>query len=283
VTAPPPGFRRCGEDGAEAVLRADVADALLAAGVLDPEALRAGAAARYTGRGRPFGVQVAGAGRVFVRPYLHGGMLARVTADLHAGDGRFEAELAAHVEAAAAGVPVCEALGWVSRPAGGLFRRGWLLLREIERASDLAEILERGPAPERRRELLAAAGHAVRALHDAGFDHPDLHLKNLLVDGAGTVRVLDLDRVRRRPSLSRERRLAGLFRFDRYAAKRAAAGVPVSRTDRLRVLRAYAGADWPGREELRGLAERLRREIARHRFLRGPGRTAGTRVAGARA
>ena len=104
----------------------------------------------------------------------------------------------------------------------------------------------------------------MRRLHDAGFEHPDLHLKNLLLTPAGEVLVLDLDRVRRLPALSRERRLAGLFRFDRYAEKQAARGMPVSRADRMRFLRAYAGADWPGREELRGLAERLARHVARH-------------------
>ena len=41
-------------------------------------------------------------------------------------------------------------------------------------------------------------------------------------------------------------------------------GSPVTRTDRLRVLRAYAGDDWPERAELRELARSLARHIARH-------------------
>jgi hypothetical protein len=276
MAAVPTGFVRRSEDGAEAVLRADVASPLLAAGIVDPESLRARSAATYVGRGRPFGVDVAGAGRVFVRPYLHGGAFGRVTGGLHAGDGRFADEVAMHVEAAAAGVPVCEALGFVSRAAGP-FRRGWLLLREIPGARDLLDLLCSALAPGRRRDLLRAAGRAIRALHDAGFDHPDLHFKNLLVEPDGTVRVLDLDRSRRRASLPRERRLAGLFRFDRYAAKQRAAGAPVSRSDRLRVFRAYAGADWPGDGERRAIAERLRREIARHASVRGLARRAEAR------
>jgi hypothetical protein len=225
---------------------------------------------------------------VFVRPYLHGGAFGRITGDRFASDARFAAELAAHVDAAAAGVPVCEALGVVSRGAGLGMRRGWLLLREIDGARDLLETLCARPpaeriAPRRRRALLAKAGRAIRALHDAGFEHPDLHLKNLLVrrgatdattaaGAAGTddeaVLVLDLDAVRRRPSLDRERRLTGLFRFDRYAAKQAAAGHPVTRTDRLRVLHAYAADAWPARDEVRALAARLRAHIARHVAVR---------------
>lgn len=260
----PPGFVLRSTGDAELLLRADVADALVLAGIADPERLRAGARATYRGRGQPFGIDVAGAGRVFVRPYLHGGMLGRVTRDRFTSDARFAAEVGVHADAAARGVPVCEALGVVSRGAGLGMRRGWLLLREVAGACDLLETLADGPAPARRRALLARSGRAMRSLHDAGFHHPDLHLKNLLVAG-DDVLVLDLDRVQRLPSMSRERRLAGLFRFDRYAAKQAAAGRDVSRADRMRVLRAYAAEDWPGRAELRELAARLRRHIARHR------------------
>lgn len=275
AVASPPRFVRTSIGGAETFLRADAAPCLLAAGLADPEALRGRASAEYQGRGRPFGLDVAGVGRVFVRPYLHGGVLGAITRDRHAGDGRFEAEVAAHVAAAAAGVPVCEALGFVSRSAGGVFRRGWLLLRELPGARDLLDVLRSPLAAARRRAVLRAAGRAIRALHDAGFDHPDLHMKNLLLDGAAgdangdtpTVRVLDLDRTTRVERLSRERRLAGLFRFDRYAAKQVAAGAPISRADRIRVFFAYAGPDWPAREERRAIARRLRRHIGRHARL----------------
>ncbi len=264
----PPGFSRRALDGADAVLRDDVAEALAGAGVADPESLRKRAATRFEGRGRPFGVDVRGAGRVFVRQYLHGGALRKVTGDLYRGEGRFLGELEALVAAAAAKVPVAEALGVVSRRAGLGMRRGWLLAREVESSADLLTLLGRDPPPTSRRAILEAAGRAMRSLHDAGFEHPDLHLKNLLAVPGGEVLVIDLDGVRRHDSLSREQRLAGLWRFDRYAAKQAAAGLCVSRTDRMRVLRAYAGRDWPGRAELRDLARRLARHVARHESVR---------------
>jgi len=264
----PPGFSRREVRGATLVLRGDVAAALVEAGVDEPETLRDRAAATYDGRGAPFGVDVPGAGRVFVRPYLHGGLFGRLTGDRHAGDGRFLEELRALSEARAAGVPVPEALGIVSRSRGLGLRRGWLLVREVPGAVDLLAFLGSAPHPAHRHDVLAAAGRVVRRLHDAGFEHPDLHLKNLLLAPGGDVLVLDLDRVRRLPSLCRERRLAGLFRFDRFAEKQAARGFPVSRADRLRFLRAYAGGDWPGREEVRGLAERLARHVARHAAAR---------------
>ena len=264
----PSGFSRREIAGATLVLRDDVAEALVAFGVAEPDSLRARSEAEYEGRGAPFGVDVAGVGRVFVRPYLHGGLFGRLTGDWHAGDGRFLDELRVLTAARAAGVPVPEALGIVSRSRGLGMRRGWLLVREMPGAVDLMAFLESSPPAARRREVLAAAGVVLRRLHDAGFEHPDLHLKNVLLAPEGALYVLDLDRVRRLPSLSRERRLAGLFRFDRYAEKQAARGRPVSRADRLRVLRAYAGEDWPGREELRGLAARLARHVSRHAAAR---------------
>ncbi len=266
-----PEFTRRESDGVTLVLRDDVAQALVAAGIANPESLRQGAAAVYEGRGAPFGAEVPGVGRVFVRPYLHGGLLGRMTGDAHAGDGRFLAELRVLTDARAAGVPVPEALGIVSRRRGLGLRRGWLLVREVPGAVDLMAFLVASPPPARRREVLASAGRIVRRLHDSGFEHPDLHFKNLLLAPGDAVRVLvlDLDRVRRLPALSRERRLAGLFRFDRYAEKQASRGLPVSRVDRMRVLRAYAGSEWPARAELRALARRLARHVARHAARRG--------------
>src|SRR5689334_8727615 len=99
----PPGFTRRALDGASLVLRDDVADGLVAAGAAAPESMRRRASSSYEGRGRPFGVDVPGAGRVFVRQYQHGGALRRVTGDLYRGDGRFLAELGALVDAANAG------------------------------------------------------------------------------------------------------------------------------------------------------------------------------------
>jgi len=272
----PEGFVMRKEGESTLVLRAEVAKGLLAAGLAEPEGLRASAHAGYEGRGRPFAVEVEGVGAVFVRPYQHGGVLRRVTGDLYAGDGRFLDELRVLVDADRAGVPVPEALGVVARSAGLGLCRGWLLAREVGGARDVLAFLVGNPLATERRAVLEACGHAVRALHDAGFSHPDLHLKNLLLGPGGRVLVLDLDRVRRPGALSRRRRLAGLFRFDRYAAKSARRGAPVSRADRMRVLRAYAGADWPGRAELRELAGRLARHIGRHDALRRRAATLGT-------
>lgn len=271
MTGAPAGFDRIEKDGVALVLRGDVAPALRRAGIDDPAALAARAGREFAGRGRPFALDVADVGPVFVRAYQHGGLAAPLTGDRYLGDGRFEDELAALVDAAAAGVPVPEALGFVSRSAGPGLRRGWLLTREVAGAQDLLAVLGGGGNSAARRAALREGGRACRLLHDAGFEHRDLHAKNLLVTPGGRVLVLDLDASRRHAAaLDEERRLAGLFRFDRYLARRAHQGA--TRTDRLRFLRAYAGEDWPARARLRELAARLARHIARHGtpLSRGP-------------
>ncbi len=260
----PAGYVRRENSDATIVARADLVDALVAAGAWHPETLRGAAQATYEGRGQPFGVVVAGIGRVFIRPYLRGGLLSRLNPDRYPGEGRFLAELCALVEAAEAGVPVCSPIGYVAHGAGLGSRRGWLLLHEIPDTRDVLAFLTSDPAPAERRAVLATSGRAIRALHDAGFEHPDLHFKNLLLLVDGRVLVLDLDRLERHAELSRAHRLAGLFRFDRYAAKQVAAGASLSRTDRMRVLRAYAGEDWPERAERREIARRLAAHVARH-------------------
>ena len=264
----PEGFIRTAEDGAVLVLRADVAATLRAAGLSDPTSVRSQALRTFVGRGEPFALSVAGVGDVFVRPYVHGGLLAPLTGDRFSGDGRFAAEVAVLAACAAAGVPVPEVLGYVSRSvsrAVGLgLRKGWLLTREVPGAVDLLAYLA-DAAPSERQGVLRTAGQACRALHDEGVEHPDLHWKNLLVAAPDRVLVLDLDGARAHAEpLDQESRRRALLRCDRYAAKQAARGHRLTRTDRLRFLRAYAGADWPDRAEVRRWATDLARHIGRH-------------------
>jgi len=74
--------------------------------------------------------------------------------------------------------------------------RGWLAVREIEGGEDLVTRIRRGAAPDGAEWGRAVA--AVRALHDAGIEHPDLNLGNLLVvpGEPGSVWILDLDGAR---------------------------------------------------------------------------------------
>jgi len=271
----PAGYETLRDGRRTLVLRAELAGALRAAGVADPEdaAAAAGTEARtFEGRGRPVSFPVPGVRglRVVARRYLHGGLLRGLTGGLFPGSGRFLRELATADGLFRAGAPVPEPLGIVVREAGAGAARGWFLSREIEGVEDLRALLLRlPPGDPARRAALAAAGRAVRRLHDAGALHADLHVKNLLLPRAGgEAVVLDLDGARVLPGgLTREQRAAQVQRLDRSLVKLAyKSGVPVSRAERRRLVLAYLGDDRPTPEESLRWRKRHRSALTRHRL-----------------
>ena len=96
---------------------------------------------------------------------------------------------------------------------------------------DLAALLfgDAPPEGERRAAILAAVGRMVRRLHAAGFVHPDLQLRNVLVletagsgeRGAGSVdaALLDVDTCRERSRHDHTAHRANLRRFKRSWGK----------------------------------------------------------------
>ncbi len=270
----PPGFEVAAEGRTTLVLRSDAAAALRAAGIADPDAAAAAAGAEartFRGRGAPVSFPVPGLGlRVVARRYLRGGVLRGLAGDLFPGSGRFLHELRLSAELLARGAPVPEPLGVVVQSVGGGAARGWFLTREVEDVEDLGEALRRlPPGDPARRAALESAGRAVRLLHDAGVLHADLHQKNLLVGrGGGKALVLDLDGARFLPGgLTREQRAMQVRRLDRSLVKLTVrTGVPVSRCERRRLVRAYLGADRPTDEESARWRRKHRAHLARHRL-----------------
>ena len=116
-------------------------------------------------------------------------------------------------------------------------------------------LLSAGDAPVRRRELLRALGVEIARLHRAGFIHGDLTPYNIFVANGAPARFSLIDHERTaEPRLNWERRrlrnLVQLCRFDLEG---------MGRTDRLRILDAYARAmgDSP-RRLIRRVAAMLR-------------------------
>lgn len=114
------------------------------------------------------------------------------------------------------GVAVPEPLGFGRRVAGR--RGGIVVLQAIAGAVTLEDILMgRAAIGVSRRILARRTGRLVRAMHDAGVRHPDLHAANLLVSPEGTLTLID-------------------FHSARIASK------PLSFHDRMRDLIPFAGA-----------------------------------------
>ncbi len=135
------------------------------------------------------------------------------------------------------GVAVPEPLGLKAR------KGGIIVLEAIADAVTIEDILlGRATVGTSRRILARRAGCLVRAMHDAGVGHPDLHAANLLVSPEGTLKLIDFHsaRIARKP-LSFHARMKDLIPFA------GAFLVCGSRTDRLRFFKAYCdGLGCPG-------------------------------------
>jgi len=253
----PAGFVEVTRGDAVVVAQAGLLETLLAAGIEDPAGLTQRVPGPHRGRGN-LGRLDLEAGAFVVRPLVRGGLFGKLVRRTSFDRWRARAELQTSVEAAARGAPVLEVAAAVTRAHGV----GWshaLVTREVAQARDLMTILREGSGPP-RAAALAAAGRAVRLAHEAGIDHVDLNLKNVLITAAGEALVIDLDRCRLAAGplspAARERSLLRLLRSWRKLG--AAAPEAVRAADPLRFVRAYAAGDPELRRRLIGAGRRAR-------------------------
>ncbi len=117
--------------------------------------------------------------------------------------------------------------------------RAFVLVRERPGDLDLRAYLTRlDGRPGERRRFLRRLGEALARLHDAGFDHPDLYSKHVLVDPqTGAIRFLDWQRSRRQSWLGWARRWRDLA-----ALHATLAGELATSRERLACLLAYLRA-----------------------------------------
>ena len=290
ATPVPPGFERIVTGRTTLILRSAYKDRLLslASDGIDGMVRAAGSSMReYRGRAATFSMPIPGGGdeRIVVRRALRGGLVRFLLGDLHLGSGRPFRELAVSETARAAGVVSPAVLvAAVTRILPGVYR-GWIGTAEVPDSEDLLSWLLsgssafRGERLRRKRLLVRGTAELIGAMHRAGLDHADLHLKNILLQDDGktapTLHLIDLDKSRIRPRLSMAARMKNLERLDRYIEKWARRGAPVTARDRIRFLRRYFEES---REAMReGMAVLLRR-----RWTRGLHRI-GWRLLGRRA
>ncbi len=142
----------------------------------------------------------AGAGHEWVlRPYRRGGLIARFSAWRYLWTGLERTRAFRELRLTAAlhelGLPVPRPVA-AAVTRHGLTYEAALITERIPGARALADLLETRRASE---ALLAEVGRTIRRFHDAGLDHVDLNARNLLVDEAQRVWLIDLDRCRLRP------------------------------------------------------------------------------------
>jgi len=235
-------------DGVAGTARDDVVGAVRTAireaGTLYAWAARQEPRTVFHGRGEAYGVAL-GPMAAVVRHARRGGRLAPLLGDRYLGAPRFEREIANAEALRAAGVATPAVLAGV-RYAAGIFHRTDVATERLM-GRDLAATFfdQAAPEGETRAAVLTAAGALVRRLHEAGWVHPDLQLRNVLAgpgaDGGIGAWLLDVDTCRRarRPGDP----AANLARFDRSWRKwNARRGERLTSADRDTFLRAYGAS-----------------------------------------
>ncbi len=276
----PPGYvvHRVGETWL--VFDAKFAPELVSLRLADPDARkRLFARAPKRGRGSVPSVSLRRDAHVILRRYQHGGLLGGLTGSLYLGPGRALDELHVTARAEALGAPVPHVLCLALWPAAGPFWSALIGTREERNARDLLEALLAASDAGARRALLREVGAAVRKLHDAGVDHRDLQLHNILVvedGGARRIVVVDLDKAvyHSRGALSPRLRARNLGRLTRSAVKAGLFRGPIGKRELASFVGAYTESDRKLRATLRGWIRSEQWKLALHRI--------GYRLAGER-
>jgi len=176
------------------------------------------------GRGTIRRLELSGGDRLVLKKMKRGGLAGKFRQDRFHGLHRLLANLTVPRELAGRGVLTAEPFGLLLQEGPRGMYQAWLATRELPGMVDLATWLA-GNRPG-SQERLDPVVRFVRSLHDAGLQHKDLNIGNLMVrtgpDGrAAQVAVIDLDGAMiHRSELPFRLRMAALWRLERSFVKR---------------------------------------------------------------
>jgi 3-deoxy-D-manno-octulosonic acid kinase len=197
-TSAPPGYESFLVGRAQVVARSAVAGDVrvaMSGGTLHDWASRVPGARAMHGRGTTWATALPGGLEIAVRHSRHGGLLAPLTGDRFLRPTRAPAELAASLRLAEGGVTTPEVVAYAVYPAGGPFARADVATRFLAGAT-LPDAWRATATEPARWALIGVLARLLASLAAVGARHPDLNAKNVLVlDGAQTAAVLDVDRV----------------------------------------------------------------------------------------
>ena len=221
------------------------------------------------GRGNAPSVELNPRESIVLRRYRHGGLLGWLTGPLFWGPGRPLEELRVTARAEASGAPVPSVLCMIAWPVFGPFWSAIIGTREERTAHDLFVDLEQEAAPQMRLARARQVGEAIRRLHEAGVEHRDLQLRNILVTepDASRIVVIDLDRAKfhRFGQVPADRRARNLGRLVRSVIKAGLWGGAVDRRQLAAFCSAYTAGNRTLRENLRARIPIERLKLHWHR------------------
>jgi heptose I phosphotransferase len=176
------------------------------------------------------------------------------------GRSRVQAEWENLLAFADWGLPTAQVVGYGLERRAGAFVRGALITRELVGTVDFARLAEENDPRLRSHAWLAVVvpqvAHIARTLHNHRFAHNDFKWRNLLVDAAATLHLIDCPggQCWPEPFLSYRivKDLACLDKLGKYN---------LSRTWRMRFFRAYRG--YSGHKHLTAADKSMIRRILR--------------------
>jgi 3-deoxy-D-manno-octulosonic acid kinase len=156
-----------------------------------------------------------------VRTLMHGGAFRHITGKRFLSPNRTIRELKVSAYLRAHGIRTPEILA-VRLIKEGLFYSIDVVSAFIPDSKDLLVHFEKDHTDN--LEHLKKSGLLIRAIHDLGVYHTDLHIKNLLLDNSGNLWVLDLDKAYQFALLPEFMKQMNLKRFMRSIKKWQAKG-----------------------------------------------------------
>ncbi len=243
---PPPGFVIRARGEATCIVRREWEEELLTSGILTggPQSPAIGRTQLPGGRGSASIVTVAGIGAVVLRRYRRGGLIGKVLFDRYLSGSRPFRELGILVLARSRDVPVPEVVGASSVRAGLLWHRGRIVTRLIPGSRTLPVFIgEKKDDARHVADVLKRAGAAIRLMHEAGIDHADLNMNNILVNATDDVFIIDFDKATAHSELGLPRRIRNLRRLLRSLRKLKGMGYSLDDDDFAMIIRGYAKGD----------------------------------------
>jgi tRNA A-37 threonylcarbamoyl transferase component Bud32 len=156
-------------------------------------------------------------------------------------------------------------------PVLGPFWSAIIGTREERGARDLLQTVRSTEPAAQRARLAREVGEAIRKLHDAGVDHRDLQLRNIVVahqKNARRIVIVDLDKAVYHPrgTLPMSARARNLGRLTRSVIKNGLWETRIGEREASAFLEGYTATDPVLRDKLRAWVRRERLKIRIHRL-----------------
>jgi 3-deoxy-D-manno-octulosonic acid kinase len=263
----PPGFQLIRSQQGFLIVHERLRDAFTEGGFTDAAAwlARLSSTPGQSGRGASAVVQLGGAS-LRIKQLRRGGLAAGVHGERFHDRRRLLDNLELPLVVGERGIPTAAPRALLIESTLGAGFRGWLATEELSGMYDAADLVRRDPQRADRRWLPAMS--LVRRMHDAGIEHRDLNLGNLMIadEAERQPAIVDFDRARLHAGpLSFRLRQKALRRLERSYVK-IRHPLAADEATRTQIYARYAAEDLELTRRLRRGRVWGRRLIALHRL-----------------